>query len=103
MNESNRSGGRPDSRYAHCERRVFLRQDGTQVPYLSRRFLPDGLGEPLLLSATVEMGTRLDTLAAASLGDPTQDWRIADANNALNPRDLTRPIGRILRVPVPRF
>jgi nucleoid-associated protein YgaU len=49
---------------------------------------------------TVRQGERLDTLAAQFLGDPTQFWRICDANDVLRPQDLTAVPGSVLRIPV---
>ena len=40
--------------------------------------------------------------AARTLGDPLQFWRVCDANNAMNPPELTEEAGRALRVPVPQ-
>ena len=48
-------------------------------------------------------GDRLDLITARTLGDPEQFWRICDANNTMNPSDLTAETGRVLRVPVPQF
>ena len=46
-------------------------------------------------------GDRLDNVTALYLNDPLQFWRICDANNAMNPPDLTREIGRRLRMTLP--
>lgn len=74
-----------------------------EIAYVRRRFLPQGDGLPLLVETRVEDGERLDLLTARTLGDPEQFWRICDANNAMQPEDLTRETGRTLRVPVPQF
>ena len=50
----------------------------------------------------MKQGERLDLVAYRTLGDPLQFWRIADANDAVNPFDLDEPSGQILRVPVPQ-
>ena len=49
-------------------------------------------------------GDRLDVLAATYLGDPTQFWRICDANPVIHPDALTAAdrIGSPLRIPVPQ-
>jgi nucleoid-associated protein YgaU len=48
----------------------------------------------------VKQSDRLDLIAARTLGDPLLFWRIADANDAMNPFDLlTR---RALRIPTIR-
>jgi hypothetical protein len=35
------------------------------------------------------------------MGDPLQFWRVADANNAMQPEELTAEIGRKLRITQP--
>ena len=50
---------------------------------------------------TVRQGERLDNITARMLGDPLQFWRIADANNAMRPNELTEAIGRQLRITLP--
>jgi hypothetical protein len=71
--------------------------------YWKRRFLPAGDTLPLLVEVTVTEGDRLDLIAARTIGDPEQFWRICDANDALNPFDLAEEPGRILRVPIPQI
>ncbi len=56
-----------------------------------------------MVEITVNDGDRLDLITAKTLGDPEQFWRVCDANNAMNPFDLTAEPGRTLRVPVPQF
>ena len=34
-------------------------------------------------------GDRLDNVSAQYLGDPEQFWRLCDANNAMEPEELT--------------
>jgi hypothetical protein len=57
---------------------------------------------PLLIEVLVTEGDRLDLITARTLGDPEHFWRVCDANNAMNPFDLTAEIGRRLRVPIPQ-
>lgn len=57
----------------------------------------------LLVEVTVTQGDRLDLIASRTLGNPEHFWRICDANNAMNPFDLTAEIGRTLRIPVPQI
>lgn len=90
------------SRYYNLETVIFTLPDGRRVPYKRRRFLPQGEAMPLLVEVIVAQGDRLDLITARTLGDPEQFWRIADANNAMNPFDLTTEIGRRLRVPIPQ-
>lgn len=89
----------PTSRYYNLEEATFMRNDGEEVRYVRRRFCPPGEALLLLVEVVVSEGDRLDLLTSRSLGDPLQFWRVADANNALNPFDLLRENGRFLRVP----
>jgi hypothetical protein len=91
----------PDSRYASIGNAVLLTPEGREITYKKRRFLPRGEGLPLLTEVEVTDGDRLDLVSARTLGKANQGWRVADANDALRPRDLLRP-GRTLRVPVPQ-
>ena len=93
----------PNSRYAAAEQAILQGPDGRPVAYLRRRFLPHGARMPLLGEVAVSIGDRLDLIANRALGDPLQFWQICDANNAMDPFDLTAEIGRTLRVPVPQF
>ena len=91
------------SRYYALDDVSLTTADGRIIAYKRRRFLPDGEKMPLLVEVTVTEGDRLDLITARTLGDPEQFWRICDANNAMNPSDLTAETGRVLRVPVPQF
>ena len=90
------------SRYYHLETINLTLANGRVVAYKRRRFLPQGEDMPLLAEVTVTQGDRLDMITARLLGDPEQFWRICDANNAMNPAELTAEIGRTLRVSVPQ-
>jgi hypothetical protein len=72
-----------------------------QIIYLKRRFLPVAEHFALLQEHAVEAGDRLDNITARYLGDPLQFWRICDANNAMNPFELTAEVGRRLRITLP--
>lgn len=91
------------SRYHAIPTAGYPTGDGTAVTYLTRRFCPRGQSLPLLTRAPVRAGERLDQLTARTLGDPTQFWRVADANDALDPAELMDAPGRVLRVPVPGY
>lgn len=90
----------PQSRYFALETATLV-ADGNSTRYKRRRFLPQGNPMPLLGEATVIQGDRLDLIAARTLGDPEQFWRVCDANNAMNPADLVAEPGRAVRVPMP--
>jgi hypothetical protein len=90
------------SRYYALKPATYTTPDGRVIPYTPRRFLPQGNSMPLLAEVTVTEGDRLDLIAARTIGDPEQFWRICDANNAMHPGDLTSEPGHTLRVPVPQ-
>ena len=92
----------PGSRYERTETATRSESDGRVVVYVRRRFLPQGDELPLLVEVKVGQGDRLDLIAGRTLGDPTHSWRVCDANNAMDPADLTAEIGRTLRVPLPQ-
>ncbi len=91
------------SRYFALENATLTAPDGRVIVYKRRRFLPDGKDMPLLVEVTVTEGDRLDNITARTLGDPEQFWRVCDANNTMNPFDLTTRPGRVLRIPEPQF
>jgi hypothetical protein len=90
------------SRYQALETAMLTAPDGRAVAYKRRRFLPRGADLPLLAEVTVAQGDRLDVVTARALGDPEQYWRVADANDAMNPDELTADPGRVLRIPLPQ-
>ena len=91
------------SRYYLLPDAVHEIEEGDHIAYVRRRFLPQGDRIPLLSLVSIAPGDRLDLIAARTLGDAQQFWQICDANNCLNPFDLTADIGATLRVPVPGF
>ena len=91
----------PNSRYyLHATARL-VREDGTEVVYLRRRFIPPPERFALIQEHVVSEGERLDLIAHEYLGDPEQFWRIADANGAMRPEELTEEVGRRLRITLP--
>ena len=94
----------PPSRYAGLPIAELVTADDRRIAYLPRRFLP-----PLDLAAPaaehqIRDGERLDVVAAQYLGDPELFWKLADANQALNPFDLIpvdRPVGPPPRLRIP--
>jgi hypothetical protein len=92
----------PTSRYYGTAVRTFTAPDGTQVPYLARRLLPDPASFTTVSEYTVVAGDRPDLVAFKVLGDPGQWWQIADANPVHDPRELTAAPGRKLRITLPQ-
>jgi hypothetical protein len=102
----------PNSRYYSLETATYSAPDGQRryrppggssppvIAYKRRRFLPHGEDLPLLVEVTVAQSDRLDLITYRTLGDPEAFWRVADANNAMNPTELEQP-GVTLRIPIP--
>lgn len=91
-----------NSRYAGVATLTRAAPDGTETPYLARRFVP---GPELHAATAVHRVTgydRADTIAAAALGHPLLAWRLADANLVLHPGELVRDVGRALAIPLPQ-
>lgn len=76
-------------------------EDTRIIVYKKRRFIPDSENMTMLLEHTVTEGERLDNITALYLGDPTQFWRLCDSNLILNPEELTKDIGRRIKVTMP--
>src|SRR5688572_20206592 len=91
----------PTSRYASIETATLETDNGQPVVYLLRRFLPQPDQFALLQEHLVSEHDRLDIVTAMYLGDPEQFWRVADANGAMHPGDLTAVAGRRLRITLP--
>jgi hypothetical protein len=90
------------SRYYALETAKFTPPEGQPIAYVKRRFLPQGKDLPLLGEVFVVDGDRLDLITARTLGNPEYFWRVGDANDAMNPGDLTAAIGQVLRIPLPQ-
>lgn len=90
----------PSSRYAATPTTQLETADHRTIVYLRRRFLPL---DPVTVATVhrVVQADRLDNLAARYLGDPELFWRLADANGAMRPEDLTAEVGRLLTIPLP--
>jgi len=88
------------SRYFVLGVNTLLRDDGSLVNYSKRRFVPPSDNFTILRQVTVISGDRIDLISARTLGDPELFWRICDANNAMNPLDLTENPGSTLSIPL---
>lgn len=73
------------------------------IAFKRRRFIPTLDGTITLVEHLVTQGDRLDNITAHYIGDPTQFWRICDANLALNPDELTDEAGESIRIALPKF
>lgn len=95
------SGFGPASRYARTGTAQLTTADGRTVVYLRRRLVPQPEALATASESAVHDGERPDTLAARLVGDPTQFWRLCDANLVFVPSDLVAEPGRVLRVTLP--
>jgi len=92
----------PTSRYASVGTTTLTTAGGTTIVYLERRFVPQAGSLTQVGVHTVAPGDRLDLIANAAIGDPSQWWQIADANRAMWPEDLTATTGAVLRITLPQ-
>ena len=89
----------PTSRYSGVAVETWDPGNGTPpAPYLARRLCPRAERFALLYEVRVTERDRRDLVAARHLGDAELWWRLADANGVVDPRDLTAPVGRKLRI-----
>ncbi len=91
----------PSSRYHGIATAEFTGPDGRAIVYVTRRFPPDPRRLSTQGTHAVAEGDRLDHIAAGRFGDATLFWRIADAELALRPEDLTAVPGRRLKITLP--
>jgi len=92
------------SRYYDIEnaKTTLTSADGTKrdVAYKRRRFIPPPTNLSTVLEHAVTQGERLDLIAATYLEDPTQFWRVCDANMVMHPAELEQ-VGRTILIAVP--
>ena len=91
----------PNSRYFGMDTLTYVTPQGTTIAYVQRRFLPLPDNFQVIQQHTVLQGERLDNIAAQYLGDATLFWRLCDANNAMQPDELTESVGRKLSITLP--
>ncbi len=89
------------SRYRGVPLLVYVDAAGTEILYGARRFLPQPEAMAQVSLVAVGERDRLDVIAAQQYGDARWWWRLADANRALDPADLTVRPGRTLRITLP--
>ena len=94
----------PGSRYVGLETTTISVPDDDQrtrdIRYVRRRIIPSAEGMTTLLEHTVAQGERLDQITARYIGDPTQFWRVCDANNVATPEEL-EAAGRVIKIALP--
>ena len=92
----------PSSRYADAEVKAHDPGDGSPpIPYVGRRLVPAPESHATHQEVVVVEGDRRDVLADRHVGDAAMWWLLADANGAVDPRELTQRPGRSLRITGP--
>jgi hypothetical protein len=95
------------SRYYNSATTTLMLTDSNgiqrEIRYVQRRFVPSATGLTTLVQHTVMQGERLDNITAHYMGDPTQYWRICDANNVLDPNELTDEAGYVITIAMPKL
>ena len=91
----------PASRYFEIETTKWRTPEGKTIVHIRRRFLPPAERFQQILEHSVVQGDRLDNITANYLGDPEQFWRVCDANNAMQPDELTEIPGTKIRITLP--
>ena len=91
----------PTSRYYKINQATLTITDADGLPreikYVRRRFVPSPDTMTTLAEYRFVQGDRLDNITARFLNDPTQFWRVCDANNAMDAEELEL-VGRIVRI-----
>jgi hypothetical protein len=90
-----------NSRYYGAPTATLETQDGRQIVYVRRRFVPPPENFSVLFEHVVTEGERLDNITAQNLGDPEQFWRVCDANGAIRPEELVETVGRRIKITLP--
>ena len=71
--------------------------DGASVAFFGRRLCPHSFDlQPLYTYRVTAADQRRDLIAARQLGDPELWWKLADANDVIDPSTITEPVGRLL-------
>jgi hypothetical protein len=92
----------PSSRYNGIDTVTIEGSDGEPIVYVRRRFVPPAESFFLLQEHTVTEGERLDNITNRYLGDPERFWQICDANNAIDPGELTETPGTKIKITLPQ-
>ncbi len=92
----------PSSRYYNIPVVSLTTDMGEVVPYIKRRFIPQPDSFATLQLYTLKQGDRLDNITYQFIGDPEKFWQISDANNELNPGEITEQPGNTIRITLPQ-
>ena len=87
-----------DSRYHGAPMKTTTLPDGREVRYTGRRFVPAPESIEFEAVHLVRSGDRLDLMAAQYFANPSQGWKILDANQIRNPRSALQDTGSRLAI-----
>ena len=90
-----------NSRYVNNDTAEWTKADGRTVRFVTRRFIPKAENFALLQEHEIQEQDRIDNIAAQYFADPQLYWRICDANNVMDPNELTESAGRRIRITLP--
>ncbi len=90
-----------ESRYASLPIATFTKPDGSELRYVTRRFILSPESFMTLQLYRVLQNDRIDVIAARFYGEPLYYWRICDASVASRPEDITAISGAYIRIPLP--
>ena len=79
--------------------KLSYQANGVSVNYLAPRILPMAAPTTAVTQVRPEEAYRLDLIAFRTLGNARLAWRVADANNAMDPFDLCAVPGAVLALP----
>jgi hypothetical protein len=88
------------SRYYGVARLTLTPDSGRQTSYLARRFVPAPESYAQVRPHVVNEGERPDVLAAAAIGSPLLQWRIADANRSFAIAETVATPGSTIAIPL---
>jgi len=88
------------SRYHGVARLTITPDGGRETSYLARRFVPPPESYADVRPHAVSEGERPDVLAAAAIGSPLLQWRIADANRSFAIAETTATPGSTIKIPL---
>jgi len=90
------------SRYNNIPVTTLTTNTGENIVYLKRRFIPPTESFATLQFYKVKEGDRLDNITNQFIRDPEKFWQICDANNVLEPSELTEEPGNTIRITLPQ-
>lgn len=84
------------SRFASVANYDVTDAEGHTVTIKKTRFIPEVDAQ---ISRRIEQPARPDLLAFQYYKAPEQFWRIADANNVMDPAELVAEPGKLIKIP----